>query len=57
MNNGVVTLTGAVSTWTEKHEARKNAFQGGAKDVDDLLVVDNLYYRPFSPFYFGYPPY
>ena len=57
VDQGVVTLTGTVYSWTEKNEARKNAFQGGAKNVNNQLVVDNMYYGPYSPHYFGSPHY
>lgn len=56
VEDGVVTLTGTVYSWTAKNEARKNAFQGGAKNVRDQLVVDNLFRGPYSPEYYG-PPY
>lgn len=53
VENGVVTLTGTVYSLTEKNEARKNAFQGGAKDVENRLKVEHLFYGPYSPYYYG----
>lgn len=53
VDNGVVTLTGTVGSWSEKDDAAKNAYQGGAKDVKNNLVVDYRYYGPYGPYYFG----
>lgn len=56
VENGIVTLTGTVDTMTEKSEAKKNALQGGAKSVENKLVVgDPYYYGPPGPAYYGYP--
>jgi osmotically-inducible protein OsmY len=40
VDNGVVTLTGEVNSWSEYLSAEKNAFQAGAKDVRNFLAVD-----------------
>lgn len=57
VNDGVVTLTGSVGTWSEREDAEKNAFQGGAKDVINSLTVDYRYYGPYGPGYYGSPDY
>lgn len=53
VDNGVVTLSGTVDSWSERNEAEKNAYQGGAKDVVNNLVVDYRYYGPYGPGYYG----
>jgi len=53
----VVTLSGTVDSWSESQDAVKNAFQGGAKDVENLLSVDYRYYGPYGPGYYGSPYY
>ncbi|MDA3924079.1 MAG: BON domain-containing protein, partial [Kiritimatiellae bacterium] len=53
VNDGVVTLSGTVDSWSEHDDAEKNAFQGGAKDVTNNLVVDYRYYGPYGPGYYG----
>lgn len=57
VDDGVVTLHGTVNAWSEREEAEKNAFQGGAKDVINNLVVDHRHYGPYSPGYYGSPTY
>lgn len=39
VNNGVVTLTGTVETWAEYDAATENAFEAGAKEVNNDLMV------------------
>jgi osmotically-inducible protein OsmY len=46
VKNGVVTLTGEVSTWGEYNAAEKNAYEGGAKEVRNELTM-------MIPFYYG----
>ncbi len=52
---GVVTLSGTVDTWSEREDAEKNAYQGGAKDVRNHLAVDYPQYGPYGPGYYGSP--
>jgi osmotically-inducible protein OsmY len=54
VDRGIATLTGRVTTWSERGEAEKNAYQGGAKDVINRLAVDYRSYGPASPYYYGY---
>jgi osmotically-inducible protein OsmY len=56
VDDGIVTLTGMVDSWSEYDEAEKNAFQGGAKDVINNLNVHYGYYGPSGPdyYYYGY---
>lgn len=56
VDDGIVTLTGMVDSWSEYDEAEKNAFQGGAKDVINHLDVNYGYYGPYGPdyYYYGY---
>lgn len=51
VDDGIVTLTGTVDSWTDKQEAKKNALQGGARAVDNELRVNNPYYGPYGPIY------
>lgn len=58
VDNGIVALTGAVDTWSERHDAEENAYQGGAKSVDNELTVALDYYGPYhdySTYPWGYP--
>lgn len=57
VSDGTVTLTSTVDSWTERNEAEKNAFQGGASAVENNLTVEHLYYGPHGPHYFGGPYY
>lgn len=57
VENGIVTLDGTVESWSESEEAVKNAFQAGAKDVNNFLTVDYPYYGPHGPGYYGNPQY
>lgn len=43
VDDGVVTLTGAVDTWYERELAEAEAYDGGAKDVRNHLSVRNGY--------------
>ncbi len=45
--NGVVTLRGEVDTWSEREAAEQNAWQAGAKDVDNRVTVANQVLGPF----------
>jgi osmotically-inducible protein OsmY len=61
VDDGVVTLTGEVDTYSESQSAVDNAYQGGAKKVNNELKIDYDYYGPYhygpySPTYF-YPYY
>lgn len=49
VEDGVVTLSGTVDSWSESNDAEKNAYQGGAKDVRNLLTVTYPYYGPYGP--------
>ncbi|NGZ95735.1 MAG: hypothetical protein CV089_06330 [Nitrospira sp. WS110] len=40
VHNGIATLTGTVGSWFEKRMATDNAFEGGAKNVRNHLIVD-----------------
>jgi osmotically-inducible protein OsmY len=54
VSNGVVTLTGAVGSWSEYDDAEKNAYQAGAKTVENKLDVSmENYYGPAGPLYYG----
>ncbi|MEE4310295.1 MAG: BON domain-containing protein, partial [candidate division KSB1 bacterium] len=56
--DGVVTLTGTVDNWSEYNSAEKNAFEGGAKDVENRLIVEYRYYGPYYPYeHWSYPAY
>lgn len=57
VRNGVVTLSGTVSSWGEYDDAEKNAYQAGAKHVQNKLEVELPDYQgPYGPRYFS-PPY
>lgn len=49
VENGVVTLSGTVDSWSQWDEAEKNAYQAGAKNVINSLVADYRYYGPRGP--------
>lgn len=53
VDNGVVTLIGTVDTWSERQDAEENAYEGGAKDVQNNLSVAYRYYGPSGPSYYG----
>ena len=40
VEDGTATLTGTVDTWYERRSATENAFEGGARAVDNDLRVD-----------------
>jgi osmotically-inducible protein OsmY len=46
VEDGVVTLTGTVDNWSEFNAAENNAYEAGAKRVNNRLVVRNRYYGP-----------
>ena len=50
VNEGIVTLTGSVDSWSAWNQAEKNAFEAGAKDVINKLKVENGldYEYPYS---------
>jgi osmotically-inducible protein OsmY len=50
VEDGVATLTGEVDTWSERNAAEKNAFDGGAKDVENQLKVTYQYYGPYPAY-------
>ncbi len=56
VDNGVVTLMGDTYDWSEYNAAERNAYEGGAKDVVNNLVVENQIYGPQYPYnYWGFP--
>ncbi len=57
VNNGVVTLTGVVHSWAERDAAERNAYEGGAKDVNDDLIASTRMMGPYGPYYYAWPPY
>jgi osmotically-inducible protein OsmY len=69
VENGVVTLSGKVDTLSEKEAAQYNAYQGGAKEVNNKLDVKvqiggpsaygqyyQFQYPYFAPLIQAYPP-
>ncbi len=57
VDDGVVTLTGTVITYSELQTAEDNAYEGGAKDVRNKLKVNYEYYGPtyqgiYGPYYY-----
>jgi osmotically-inducible protein OsmY len=59
VDEGIVSLTGLVDTWSERDMAEKNAWDGGAKDVRNRLGVSFHAYGPHPPshtYRYG-PPY
>ncbi|NQV36284.1 MAG: BON domain-containing protein [Phycisphaeraceae bacterium] len=48
--NGVATLAGSVSTYSERQSAEDNAYEGGAKDVLNNLSVT---YKNYGPYYYN----
>jgi osmotically-inducible protein OsmY len=40
VENGVATLSGEVETWSERMAAQENAFQAGARDVRNKILVE-----------------
>jgi osmotically-inducible protein OsmY len=53
VDDGIVTLTGTVSTYSERQSAEDNAYEGGAKDVRNKLETEYGYYAPNYPDNFG----
>jgi osmotically-inducible protein OsmY len=54
VENGIVTLTGVVNTYSERQSAEDNAYEGGAKEVINHLTVTHKnygsrFYNPYSP--------
>lgn len=47
VTDGVVTLEGEVQTWSEREAAEHNAWEGGAKDVDNEVTVAGQTFGPF----------
>jgi len=55
VDDGIVTLTGMVDTYSERQSAEDNAYEGGAKDMKNNLTVT---YRYYGRHYYGlYSPY
>lgn len=60
VNNGLVTLTGTVNSYSERQSAVDNAFEGGAKEVLNKIDVKYkkfgpyYHYSPYTPVYYGY---
>jgi osmotically-inducible protein OsmY len=57
VDNGVVTLTGTVDTYGERQAAEDNAYEGGAKDVVNNLMVTYRYQSPYDHETFNWPYY
>lgn len=58
VEDGVATLTGQVNNWSAYNTAEENAYEGGAKDVENNLTVKNRYYGPYYPYnHWRYPFY
>ncbi|MEJ2054177.1 MAG: BON domain-containing protein [Calditrichaceae bacterium] len=56
VDKGVVTLTGEVYNWSAYNASERNAYEGGAKDVNNNLTVKFPDFGPFYPYdYWGYP--
>jgi osmotically-inducible protein OsmY len=55
VEEGVVTLTGRVDTWGEKQAAENNAWEGGAKDVRNQLMVAYTTHGPNADSWPLYP--
>lgn len=56
VDDGVVTLEGEVNNWSEYDVAEKNAYEGGAKDVENKLSVIYPFYGPYNPYPFWSHP-
>ena len=54
VENGHVTLTGEVDAWSESQSAVKNAFEAGARSVDNELIIQ---YAPYTSSYYDAPYY
>jgi osmotically-inducible protein OsmY len=55
VDEGVVTLTGRVETWSERSSAEHNAWEGGAKDVRNKLSVVHSSIGPDVNMGYDYP--
>ncbi len=56
VDDGVVTLEGEVNNWSEYDVAEKNAYEGGAKDVENKLSVIYPFYGPYNHYpYWPHP--
>ncbi len=51
VKEGVATLTGKVDSWSEKHAAEDNAYEGGARDVKNNLDVKGKWY--LNPYWYS----
>jgi osmotically-inducible protein OsmY len=40
VTDGAVTLTGTVDSWFVRQQAEMEAYEAGARDVDNALLVD-----------------
>lgn len=63
VKDGVVTLRGEVETYSEGQSAVDNAYEGGAKKVENDLDIHYEYYGPYHyspyspPYYYPYYSY
>jgi osmotically-inducible protein OsmY len=57
VDNGIVTLAGTVDTYGERQAAEDNAYEGGAKEVVNNLVVSYPYHSPYDYDTFNWPYY
>lgn len=48
-NNGIVTISGVVESWQERHAAEMNAFEAGAKDVVNQVLIEAHPYEELTP--------
>jgi osmotically-inducible protein OsmY len=53
VDDGVITLNGTVSNYSERQSAEDNAYEGGAKDVRNKLEINYEYYGPTYPGIYG----
>jgi len=49
IDRGMVTPSGDVETWSERFNAEKCAWEGGAKNVRNDLTVTYRFYGPYPP--------
>jgi hypothetical protein len=54
--DGIVTLSGTITNWTEYYAAIENAFEGGATDVQSYLKVKDSPMFGEDPTYYDNPP-
>jgi len=57
VDNGIVKLRGTVDTYGERRAAEDNAYEGGAKEVVNNLVVSYPYHSPYDYDTFNWPYY